>query len=144
MGIFQRPLGNSKPVGLEIGLARQVVQDYTNFLNTSAPLPGCVADTSQLPYDKEVIKQSLFSCISDTGDRELIEHFKNGYLMLSAWQHGVGGRTLGVDFTGLNLDAHPLEIAENIQQQADQVARWKPVIEADQKILAAELVSFGV
>lgn len=144
MGIFQRIFGSDKPAGQDIALAHQVVQDYANFLNTSAPLPGCVADSSQLPYAKDVIKRSLFTCISCTGDRELIEHFKNGYLMLSAWQDAVGEQTLGLDFTGLDLDADPLEVAGQIQLQGDRVAQWKPVIEAEQKILTADLVSFGV
>jgi hypothetical protein len=144
MGIFQRIFGSDRSAGRDIGLAHQVVQDYANFLNTSAPLPGCVADSSHLPHDKEVIKRSLFTCISCTEDAELIEHFKNGYLMLSAWQDAVGEQTLGLDFTGLDLEADPLDIAERIQLQGDRIARWQPVIEAEQKILAADLVSFGV
>jgi hypothetical protein len=144
MGVLQRIFRSDKPAGQDMALAHQVVMEYANFVNTSAPLPGCVADSSQLPYDKEVIKRSLFTCISGTGDREIIEHFKNGYLMLSAWQDAVGEQTLGLDFTGLDLEADPLDVAEQIQLQGDRVARWKPVIEAEQKILAADLVSFGV
>ena len=144
MGVLQRIFRSDKPAGQDMALAHRVVMEYANFVNTSAPLPGCVADSSQLPYDKEVIKRSLFTCISGTGDREIIEHFKNGYLMLSAWQDAVGEQTLGLDFTGLDLEADPLDVAEQIQLQGDRAARWKPVIEAEQKILAADLVSFGV
>lgn len=144
MGIFQKIFGYESPTAPDIALSHKVVQDYANFLNTSAPLPGCVADSRQLPHDKEVIKQSLFNCISSTGDRELIEHFKNGYLMLSAWQDKVGEQVLGLDFTSIDLESDPLDIAAQVQAQSDRVANWKPKIEAEQKILAAELVSFGV
>ena len=144
MGVLQRIFRSDKPAGQDMALAHRVVMEYANFVNTSAPLPGCVADSSQLPYAKEVIKRSLFTCISGTGDREIIEHFKNGYLMLSAWQDAVGEQTLGLDFTGLDLEADPLDVAEQIQLQGDRAARWKPVIEAEQKILAADLAWLAV
>ena len=73
MGVLQRFFGSHSKPNYDIELARQVVQVYANFLNTSAPLPGCVADTNELPFDKEVIKASLYACINSTGDPELIQ-----------------------------------------------------------------------
>jgi hypothetical protein len=144
MGIFQRIPGTDSKSGLDHGLARQVVQAYANFLNAAPPLPGCVADTSELPFDKELIKESLSTWINTTGDPELIEHFKHGYLMLSAWQDNVGERRLGVDFTAIDLDADPLTIASEVQRRNDEVAYWTPIVAADQKQLAADLLAFGV
>jgi hypothetical protein len=140
VGIFQRFFSaDTRPgldldldLGLDLDLARKVVQDYANFLNTSAPLPGCVADSQQLPHHKELIKESLFTCINATGDPELIGHLKNGYLMLSAWQEGVGEHNLGMDFTA------------QVQRQREEVAHWRPLVEAEQKLLSADLLAFGV
>lgn len=144
MGIVQRILGSAPTQEENLALARHVVQAYANFLTTWAPLPGCVADANELPFDKEVIKESLYACINATGDPELIQHFKHGYLMLSAWQDNVGERRLGVDFTAIDLDADPVVIAEAVQCQNDEVAQWTPVVAADQKRLADDLLAFGV
>ena len=144
MGIFQRIMRTTNRPVLDHGLATQVVQGYANFLNSAAPLPGCIADTSELPFDKELIKESLFTCINATGDPELIQHFKHGYLMLSAWQEEVGERRLGVDFTAIELDADPLVVASEVQRRSDEVAYWTPIVAADQKQLAADLLAFGV
>lgn len=144
MGIFQRVFGSPAKPGYNLGLARQVVQTYANFINTSAPLPGCVADTSELPYDKELIKESLYACINATDDPELIQHFKHGYLMLSAWQDEVGERRLGLDFTAMDLDRDPEVIAEEVQHQGDEVSNWTPIVASDQKRLAEDLLAFGV
>ncbi|NCF19216.1 MAG: hypothetical protein GWP63_13315 [Haliea sp.] len=152
VGIFQRFFSaDTRPgldldldLGLDLDLARKVVQDYANFLNTSAPLPGCVADSQQLPHHKELIKESLFTCINATGDPELIGHLKNGYLMLSAWQEGVGEHNLGMDFTELDLEAEPMFTAAQVQRQRDEVAHWRPLVEAEQKLLSADLLAFGV
>ncbi len=144
MGIFQRVFGTPEKQGYNLGLAREVVQTYANFVNTSAPLPGCVADTSELPYDKELIKESLYACINATSDPDLIQHFKHGYLMLSAWQDNVGERRLGLDFTAMDLDQDPELTAAEIQRQGDAVASWTPIIAHDQKRLAEDLLAFGV
>ena len=144
MGIFQRILRPSPHTAFNVERARLVVQAYANFLNTSAPLPGCVADSSELPYDKELIKESLFVCINATGDPELIEHFKHGYLMLSAWQDQVGEQRLGLDFSRMDLDRDPEVTAAEVQRASDKIAGWAPIIAADQKQLKADLLAFGV
>ena len=64
--------------------------------------------------------------------------------MLSAWQQGVGNKVLGVDFTRINLEEDPIDIATDVQYQNEQVAHWTPVVLKEQKILAAELLSLGV
>ena len=144
MGIFQRVFGATARQGYNLGLAREVVQTYANFVSTSAPLPGCVADTSELPYDKELIKESLYACINATSDPDLIQHFKHGYLMLSAWQDNVGEARLGLDFTAMDLDRDPAVIAEEVQRQGDEVSHWTPIVASDQKRLAEDLLAFGV
>lgn len=124
--------------------AAKVIGDYARFLETSAPPPGRIADTSELPHSKNLIKDALRLLINGTDDAELIGHLKNGYLMLSAWQAGVGEQTVGVDFTSLNLEADPMEIAQKIQCQNSGMDRWKPLIREEQSALAGELRTLGV
>ena len=99
MGMFNsllRKVGaRQESTGLDIAKAQRVVQDYRVFLETSAPLPGRVADERQLPHSKEQIKHAISVCISVIRDPQLNEHLKHGYLMLSAWQNGVGHKTWG-------------------------------------------------
>jgi hypothetical protein len=124
--------------------AQRVIQDYEDFLKTSAPLPGCVADESQLPHPKEDIKQALSTCIGAIRDPELIEHLKHGYLMLCAWQHNVGINVLGVNFTELDLEQDPMTVAALIQQQSASIEQWKPWVEAEQASSHRELLALGV
>lgn len=129
---------------LDLPTAQKIVQEYADFLEIAAPLPGRIADESRLPYSKLLIKNALSVCINSTGDRELIGHLKNGYLMLSAWQQGVGSRIVGVDFSNLDLEADPMEVAEAIQLQSANMERWNPLVRAEQAELASELKVLGV
>ena len=148
MGMFKRLFSRSadsmKGARLCIDAAQGVVQDYRIYLESCAPLPGCVADESKLPHDKAVIKQAIRECMLVFRDPGLTEHLKHGYLMLSAWQKRVGEKTLGVDFTQLDLDADPLELAQQIQQQSESVEQWQDVIKAEQASMLSELEAIGV
>lgn len=144
MNVFNRLLkrgkaGNGSTL-MSIETAHRVVREYGHFLETSAPLPGCVADVDQLPHSKEYIKAAIGVCVNKIKVPEVIEELKNGYLMLSAWQNDVGEQTLGLDFTQLDLNEDPVLIAQMIQQQSDGIGRWKPMIEADQIALMSEFV----
>ena len=145
MNMFNGLLNRGKPGSgatlMSIETAHKVVQEYGDFVETSAPLPGCVADVNQLPYSKEYIKAAIGVCANKIRVPEVIEELKNGYLMLSAWQYDVGQQTLGLDFTQLNLDEDPILVAEIIQQQDDRMRGWKPMIEADQAALMSEFDS---
>lgn len=149
MNLFKHLFGrtqarNDEFGALDLHTAQKVVQDYADFLDIAAPLPGRVSDESRLPYSKLHIKNALSVCINASCDPQLISHLKNGYLMLSAWQSGVGSRTVGVDFSSLNLAADPLEVAEAIQIQSEQVSRWTPIVKTEQANLASELRVLGV
>lgn len=149
MRLFKSLLGSSEARNdvfgaLDLQSAQKVVQEYADFLEIAAPLPGRVADESRLPYSKLLLKHALGVCINGTGDPELIGHLKNGYLMLSAWQSGVGPCTVGVDLSSLDLEADPIDIADAIQLQSANMERWQPLVEAEQAQLATELKVLGV
>jgi hypothetical protein len=136
--LFKRGHAENKPTLLSVETAHKVVLQYAEFLETGVPLPGCVADVNQLPYPKERIKAALALCASTVDAPEITEDLKHGYLMLSAWQEGVGGQTLGLDFTALNLDEDPMLIAERIQCLSDDIQRWEPLVKAELVSLMAE------
>ena len=136
--LFKRGHAEDKPTLLSVETAHKVVHQYAEFLETGAPLPGCVADVNQLPYPKEKIRAALALCATTTDAPDITEDLKHGYLMLSAWQEGVGGQTLGLNFGELNLDEDPMLIAERIQHQSASIQRWEPLIKAEQMSLLAE------
>ncbi len=142
MSILKRLLSYCKPPPnstlMSIETARSIVRDYAEFMETSRPLPGCVADVERLPHPKQRIKEAIGISLATATDESLIQELKCGYLMLSAWQIGIGEQTLGLDFTGLNLNEDPILLAETIQRHSDKIELWKPMIEADQKSLRQE------
>ncbi len=142
--LFRRDIIRAAPCELSLETAQRVVQDYRVFLETSAPLPGRVADVSELPHSKGHIKDAISVCITVLRNPQLNEHLKYGYLMLSAWQNGVGAQSLGPDFAQLDLDDDPLESAQQIQEKSEPMEKWKPVIKAEQSRLTSELSAMGV
>jgi len=142
--LFRKVGARQESAGLDIARAQSIVQDYRVFLETSAPLPGRVADERQLPHSKELIKHAISACISVIRDPQLNEHLKHGYLMLSAWQNGVGDTNLGVDFSQLDLEGDPIELADIIQRESEVMSKWNPLIKAEQSILLTELKALGV
>ena len=141
--LFKRDTSSTDQQDLSIEAAQQIVQQYRLFLEDSAPLPGRVSDVSHLPHRKEVIKDALLVCIRAFRDPSLTEHLRHGYLMLSAWQSGVGQHDLGPDFTQLDLEADPMELAELIQQKSAAANRWTPLIKTEQAVLESELQAIG-
>jgi hypothetical protein len=148
MGMFNRLFrkvgARQETRGLDMATAQSVVQDYRLFLETSAPLPGRVADERQLPHSKQHIKNAISVCIKTIRDPGLNEHLKHGYLLLCAWQNGVGDENLGVDFTQLDLETDPIELADQIQRESEVMSKWNPLIKAEQSILLTELKALGV
>ena len=141
--LFKRDTSSTDQHDLSIDAAQQIVQQYRLFLEDSAPLPGRVSDVSHLPHRKEVIKDALLVCIRAFRDPSLTEHLRHGYLMLSAWQSGVGQHDLGPDFTQLDLEADPMELAELIQQKSVAANKWTPLIKSEQAMLESELQAIG-
>lgn len=142
MSILGRFLGRGKASNnvafMRFDRAHRIVREYADFLQTSSPMPGCVADVKQLPHAKAQIKDAIGVYVNKIREDAVTEELKHGYLMLSAWQDGVGEESLGLDFTQLDLDEDPQLVAEMIQEQSASIGKWKPVIEADQAELKAE------
>jgi len=142
MNILHRLLSYRKPhptsALMSIETAHNIVRDYAEFMESSTPLPGCVADVKRLPHPKQRIKDAIGISLKTAINESLVDELKCGYLMLSAWQTGVGDQTLGLDFTRLNLNEDPILLAEKIQRHSSKIELWKPMIETDLERLRQE------
>ena len=136
--LFRRGYSHIEPTTMSVESAHKVVHGYAGFLETDAPFPGCVADVNELPYSKDKIKAALALCVTTIDAPEITEDLKHGYLMLSAWQEGVGGQTLGLNYGELNLDEDPMLIAERVQRQSASIQTWEKLVKAEQVSLLAE------
>ena len=139
--LIRRLRGTAEPGAMPIETAQQIVQSFADFLEQSDPTPGYIADASELPHDKETLKHAIATCIASTSDPVLIEHLRNGYLMLSAWQEGVGGRQMELAFSRDEPGSRPVEPGEELSPEG--IDPWISVVEAEQVTLLSELKTMG-
>lgn len=143
MAMFTRLFGrrqNAAQEGRFMDAQRRVL-DYARYLETNPPMPGRVRDVARLPHDKQVLKQALLTCIGHSNDARLGEHLKAGYLLLSAFQEGVGCEEVGTDFTALDLAADPLDIATRIERDADETRDLRVRVDAELTQLQDDLMA---
>jgi hypothetical protein len=150
MGLFKKLFGGQKrqESGLESvmtpSLAEKIIQDYGAILQSSAPLPGCVADVSKLPHPRERIKEALVVDLESVTDPQMKESLKIGYLQLADWQEGVGESDVGIHLTETDLSDDPMKQAERIMNQHAEAKKWVEIVKAEQKALEAELRDKGL
>ena len=146
MAIFTRIFGRGRVEEKQLGYvdAQRKVLDYARYLEMQPPMPGRIVDQDSLPHPKNELKVALKMCIANSEDVRLAEHLKSGYLMLSAFQAGVGVKALGTDFGVLDLERDPLDIATQIEEEAEIASFWKACVQSEleqlqQDIYALEL-----
>ena len=141
MTIFTRLFGRRNGRAQDLGYveAQRQVLDYARYLENSPVMPGGIVDASRLPHSKEELKSSLLQCIGNSSDPRLGEHLKSGYLMLSAFQSGVGEVALGTDFATLDLEQDPLTIATRVEQDSELVSPWQRQVQNELGCLREDL-----
>ena len=147
MGLFSSLIdavrgGKVKPE-MTVAHAELIVAAYGAILG-SGPVPGAVADVSELPFPKEIIKQAVLLLLRTKGDPKLREHLKSGFIMLADWQSGVGPVRLGVDFTKFDLTQDAMVLAKRHKADADAAEKWLAVAKAEQELLVKELQALGL
>ena len=127
MKLFTRLFGRLSGAEHELQFiqAQRMVLDYARFLENSAPMPGRIVDSSQLPHPKGALKRALLMCIGSSSDARLEEHLKAGYLMLSAFQTDVGDVGLGTDFANLDLEEDVMDIAHQLEEDEGLAQTWR-------------------
>lgn len=143
--LFLRPpLRHRKPVMFHPDIGEDVVSAYCHVLDGLAPVPGCVADVSELPYPKETIKEALRWRLQRTTDEDFRDTLKVAYVALADWQEGVGPEHRGLDVTRLPAGLSPRERAELIAEKAVDAAQWSARSNAEAERLHRELAALGV
>jgi len=142
MRIFTRLFGCTSARQQSVFMqAQERVLDYARFLEREAPMPGRVLDESRLPHPKAQLKAALLTCISNTSDERIADHLRAGYMMLPAFQPGVGEPALGTDYSSLDLEQDPLTVAGQIERESETAARWGPRLDAEIRAAQQELYS---
>jgi hypothetical protein len=147
MGILKKLFGGgSTTTSAEMSeqQAEEIIQAYGSVLQTQAPTPGCVADTSKLPFPKERIKTALIIGLKATTDRRMREMLKVGYIQLADWQEGVGETDQGLDLSNINLNDDPAKLVQQVLAQGSSNEKWQSVVQAEQETLKQELVELGL
>ena len=124
--------------------SQQIVKDYANTIERSAPLPLTVSDTKHLPYSKSIIKEAIINELKNTNDENLKGYLKYGYTLLANWQDNVGDHDVGINLQNVDLDTgNPKNHIKNFQKQSNQYNEWKQLIEEEEKNLKKELEQLG-
>ena len=120
-----------------------IIQAYGKLLENYAPTPGCVADSSKLPYPKQEIKAALISGLKAIDDPQMKEHLKIAYIQLSDWQKGVGDTDQGIDFKNIDPNQSAEKLAKAIINQSSS-KDWGAIVLKEQDALKQELKDFGL
>ena len=143
MAIFTRLFGRRDPAAERQSFVRaqRRVLDYARYLEECPPMLGRILDQSKLPHNKESLKSALLMCIGNTHDERLEEHLKAGYLMLSAFQSGVGEQDIGADFAALDLEQDPLDVATRIELDEERAGAWRHRVQDELEALRDDLLA---
>ena len=147
MGILKKLFGGGSATtspAMSRQTAEKIIQAYGAVLQTQAPTPGCVADTSKLPFPKEKIKAALIIGLKATTDQQTKEMLKVGYIQLADWQEGVGETDQGLDLSKMDLNDDPVKLAQEVVAQGSGREKWQPAVQAEQEKLEQELVDLGL
>lgn len=142
MGVFGKLFGRRNQSEIGFDEAREIVGTYGDLLG-SGPVPGTVADTTELPYPKDTIKKAILVLLRETKDQSMREHLKSGYVALADWQPGVGPIRVGVDATKLDLSGDLNELAKLIEARNESAKDWLPKAKAELDLLVKELQQLG-
>ena len=142
MGIFSSLFGGNKKQSdssMSVERATEIAGAYGDVLENNAPVPGTFADTSKLPYPKPIIKQALTLLLKSNTDIQVKDHIKTAYLFLADWQEGIGSTNVGLDLTGMDISADPMQLVEKITSQDNGIEKWQTIANEERQQLKTEL-----
>lgn len=146
MSIFDKLIGavRGSPQEPEMKLARcrEIASVYGAILE-KGPVPGTVADESELPYPKKTIKQALVTLLKSTRDPQMRGNLSAAYMCLSDWQAGVGRYRVGFDISRISQSDDTISIAERVAATEESAKLWLAKSELEQQSLISELREMG-
>ena len=134
-------IGKAEDIADEV---TSIIQAYGKTLENYAPTPGCVVDSSKLPYPKQEIKAALISGLKAIDDPQMEEHLKIAYIQLSNWQKGVGETDQGIDLKNIDPNQSAEELAKAIIDQSSGSKYWGALVLKEQGALKQELEDLGL
>ena len=102
-----------------------------------------IADTSELPYPKALIKAALINSIESSQDAGERAAFVAGYLMLADWQDDVARAPYELQAFTWN-DPSEMPLLRELASDADAYARTLARVAAEFDALAHELATLGL
>lgn len=121
-----------------------VIEAYGEVLSTRAPRPGCVADESELPFSKHVIKAALAAELQTVSDPRLKDLLKTGFVSLAMWQPGIGSVHRGAVVPPPEVAADPVRYANWVVEHGDDFTKWPQVVASEMDVLKHELRERGL
>ena len=82
--------------------------------------PGVVSDVSNLPHNKQKIKDAIISSLQATNEDSLKQHLKTADIQLADWQDGVGEKSKGLDASSLDMSQDATELAQIVHSQVSE------------------------
>jgi hypothetical protein len=123
---------------MTIERAWDITNRFGSYMEASVVAPGTVADTSELPFPKELIKQALAIVFLESRDSNFREAIRVGYLELANYQPGIGPVRLGPDLRKMDL-SDPLQSARQFLDESKAAEKWLAAVEAESKKLEKDL-----
>ena len=100
-------------------------------------------DVSELPYEKERIKEAIMHGIKEAGDPTFREQLKGAYITLAEWQPGFAARRDAAELTQEDLK-DPAKAMAFIQASGDDFLKIPQEIGSEADLLMAELKASGL
>ena len=144
MGIYKSIFGSkykSTSATMTFQQAADIAGSYGDVLVNNTM--RTIADTSKLPYPKNIIKQALIVLLNQNTDSQMLEYLKSSYWLLANWQDGVGPTNVGLELSNMDLTTDPVELAKQVSDQSSDVQGWSEKVYAERLQLQAELKELG-
>jgi len=120
-------------------IAVEIIQRFGSVLENEAPVPGCVADVTKLPFPKEKIREALIFGLRANVDPKMKEMLKTAYIELANWQRGVGPADQGIDTSKLNAEDDVESRARSVLAQTHRQEQWNDIVLKEQAYSKSEL-----
>lgn len=128
--------------------AEKIIRAFAAIMEkgNSPSLGTQVADVNELPYAKTAIMEAFSVAYLNAEDDERRKFLENGYIFLTGWQVGVGPQRIGTSVDKAEVEKLKAGSTEDLQRfakefgaQMKEYKKWELVIEADQKLMLAEI-----
>lgn len=132
-------------ITLSVGEAEKLINEYGRILEKFTPTGTYFFDVRKLPSTKERIKAAIRLAFQHSPDSTQKEILKAAYLDLADFQPGIGEHGAGFVVAEHELQTKDrANLAQLISKRGDELNRWRPIVEAERKQLAAELDALRV